>query len=182
MIPCTYIFALNSDKLGSSRNPLFFPFSNYVFYNNKEHGYFRFDCKHIGFRGYLYADKNGKIRASEKSNKMSCQIEQIKFEVDTDGMCSIFVHNSSEIFHVNSSKDAWISSTLVNKQCGRTLISSLRPTKDGAWLYKFKSEVQFPNRKFDKKFLCKTFEDTAGVEYSSKFQFIDLNCKQFVMI
>lgn len=40
MIPCTYISTLNSDKLGSSRNPLFIPFSNYKFYNNKEHGYF----------------------------------------------------------------------------------------------------------------------------------------------
>ncbi|HGK7683341.1 TPA: hypothetical protein ACJ6XF_001888 [Legionella pneumophila] len=137
-----------------------------MFYNAKEHGYFRINCD------------------LPVSNTMSCKVEQLWF-VDEDiqkGSCHISWSSPHvEIFTYNFKNATWVNVRKQNNECGLVNFSSLYK-KNGDWIYRFGTHVLFKNSKTEQLGAsCKAFEN-SGVEYTSRFEYIKLNCNSFTLL
>ncbi len=147
-------------------NNLESPVGTTIFYNTKEHGYFRINC------------------APPISNTMSCEIEQLIFIRNEafDGDCTISWTSNNARFNYNSKNSSWSSIDERNNECGIINFSSLSNAKNGRLVYKFGTHVRFQNKKTEQLGTpCKIYENIDGVEYTSKFDYVDLKCNQFTL-
>lgn len=139
--------------------------TNTVFYNPKEHGYFKIDCK------------------TPIANRMACKVDQLFFIDDTyEKRCVLQWNSNVEIFKYNLKNKTWNSLNDMNNKCGIVNFSSLYENEKGYWEYKFHNDVRHPNNKIDHSTKCKIYDGISETIYTSKYEEINLSCEKFELI
>ena len=116
-------------------------------------------------------------------NKMYCSVEQLFFVNDITNQCQISWSSNKDEFVYSADNESWVSMKKHDNECGVVNLSAFNQDKEGYWIYKFKTQVIFPESKSKGiDITCKKFENNEWTEYSTKVTSTNISCNQLILL